>query len=144
MAYAKILKARENIFSVQGCFLQGVCWVPILPTSRLIRSLAISYRLAPASSLWNPVPRGIQLENIAVNVGIFPIGIDTRSLNIKRQDPEVAQWVQVLKKYAGMRLIVARDKLDYIEGVRQKVVAFEALPESLSRMARRGANANIA
>ena len=71
-------------------------------------------------------PKGIQLENTAVNVGIFPIGIDTKTLNVKRQDPEVAQWVQVLKeKYAGMKLIVAREKLDYIKGVRQKMLAFE-------------------
>ena len=71
-------------------------------------------------------PKGIQLENTAVNVGIFPIGIDIKSLNIKRQDPEVAQWVKELKdKYAGMKLIVARDKLDYIKGVRQKMLAFE-------------------
>ncbi|KAF9306781.1 hypothetical protein BGZ74_003338 [Mortierella antarctica] len=71
-------------------------------------------------------PKGIQLENTAVNIGIFPIGIDTKSLNVKRQDPDVAQWVKVLKeKYAGKKLIVARDKMDYIKGVRQKMLAFE-------------------
>ncbi|KAF9159812.1 hypothetical protein DFQ26_006154, partial [Actinomortierella ambigua] len=71
-------------------------------------------------------PKGIQLENTAVNIGIFPIGIDTQTLNIKRKDPEVAQWVKLLKeKYAGLKLIVARDKLDYIKGVRQKMLAFE-------------------
>lgn len=38
----------------------------------------------------------------------------------------MAKWVGVLKeKYAGMKLIVARDKLDYIKGVRQKMLAFE-------------------
>ncbi|KAF9205719.1 hypothetical protein BGZ49_003654 [Haplosporangium sp. Z 27] len=52
--------------------------------------------------------------------------IDTKSLNVKRQDPEVANWVKMLReKYAGMKLIVARDKLDYIKGVRQKMLAFE-------------------
>ncbi|KAG0076071.1 hypothetical protein BGZ93_002644 [Podila epicladia] len=71
-------------------------------------------------------PKGIQLENTAVNIGIFPIGIDTKSLNVKRQDPDVAQWAKVLKeKYAGKKLIVARDKMDYIKGVRQKMLAFE-------------------
>ncbi|KAG0239206.1 hypothetical protein BGX31_002981 [Mortierella sp. GBA43] len=71
-------------------------------------------------------PKGIQLENTVVNVGIFPIGIDMKGLNTKRQDPEVAQWVKELKeKYTGMKLIVARDKLDYIKGVRQKMLAFE-------------------
>ena len=29
------------------------------------------------------------------------------------------------EKYAGKKLIVARDKLDYIKGVRQKLLAFE-------------------
>ncbi|KAF8918805.1 hypothetical protein BGZ58_004759, partial [Dissophora ornata] len=71
-------------------------------------------------------PKGIQLENTTVNVGIFPIGIDTKSLNVKRQDPEVTKWAEMLKeKYAGMKLVVARDKLDYIKGVRQKMLAFE-------------------
>ncbi|KAG0214515.1 hypothetical protein BGX28_001969, partial [Mortierella sp. GBA30] len=52
--------------------------------------------------------------------------IDTQSLNVKRQDPEVVKWAQVLReKYAGLKLIVARDKLDYIKGVRQKMLAFE-------------------
>ncbi|KAF9315711.1 hypothetical protein BG003_002709 [Podila horticola] len=71
-------------------------------------------------------PNGIQLENTAVNVGIFPIGIDTQSLALKRKDPEVAQWVKEIKdRYSGMKLIVARDKLDYVKGVRQKMLAFE-------------------
>lgn len=29
------------------------------------------------------------------------------------------------EKYAGKKLIVARDKLDYVKGVRQKMLAFE-------------------
>lgn len=34
--------------------------------------------------------------------------------------------VEMLKeKYGGKKLIVARDKLDYIKGVRQKMLAFE-------------------
>ncbi|KAG0358780.1 hypothetical protein BG005_001848 [Podila minutissima] len=71
-------------------------------------------------------PKGIQLENTAVNVSIFPIGIDTQSLAVKRKDPEVAQWVKEIKeRYSGMKLIVARDKLDYVKGVRQKMLAFE-------------------
>src|SRR5688572_17058705 len=66
-------------------------------------------------------------EKLTRYVAINPLlGIDTKSLNVKRQDPEVAKWVEVLKeKYAGLKLIVARDKLDYIKGVRQKMLAFE-------------------
>ena len=61
---------------------------------------------------------------------------------MKRQDPEVAKWVQVLKeKYAGMKLVVARDKMDYIKGVRQKMLAFERFlimyPEYLGKVTKK-------
>ncbi|GAC98659.1 glycosyltransferase [Pseudozyma hubeiensis SY62] len=72
-------------------------------------------------------PKGVQLEGSFVNVAPFPIGIDVRSLNAKRQDPEVSECVaQLRQKYAGKRIIVGRDKLDWIKGVRQKLLAFEA------------------
>uniref|UniRef100_V5GIT4 Uncharacterized protein n=1 Tax=Kalmanozyma brasiliensis (strain GHG001) TaxID=1365824 RepID=V5GIT4_KALBG len=72
-------------------------------------------------------PKGVQLEGSLVTVAPFPIGIDVRSLNAKRQDPEVSEWVAQLRdKYAGKRIIVGRDKLDWIKGVRQKLLAFEA------------------
>ncbi|KAH9476749.1 Putative alpha,alpha-trehalose-phosphate synthase [UDP-forming] 106 kDa subunit [Psilocybe cubensis] len=65
-----------------------------------------------------------------VDVGVFPMGIDVRQLHIRRREPEVAEWVQVLKqRYAGMKLVVGRDKLDEIQGVRHKLVAFETFLE---------------
>ncbi|KAL0087598.1 glycosyltransferase family 20 protein [Phycomyces blakesleeanus] len=71
-------------------------------------------------------PTGIQMDSHYVSVGIYPIGIDVEALNRKRADPDVGRWVSMLKdKYAGKKLIVARDKLDYIKGVRQKLLAFE-------------------
>jgi trehalose 6-phosphate synthase complex regulatory subunit len=45
---------------------------------------------------------------------------------IYRKDPEVLEWIGVLReKYNGKKLVVARDKLDYVKGVRQKMLAFE-------------------
>ncbi|KAI9248200.1 glycosyltransferase family 20-domain-containing protein [Sporodiniella umbellata] len=71
-------------------------------------------------------PTGIQLDTHYCSVGIHPIGIDLEALNRKILNPEVSHWVTKLKeKYGGKRLIVARDKLDYIKGVRQKLLAFE-------------------
>ena len=36
------------------------------------------------------------------------------------------EWIEVLReKYNGKKLVVARDKLDYVKGVRQKMLAFE-------------------
>ncbi|TKY86038.1 hypothetical protein EX895_004863 [Sporisorium graminicola] len=72
-------------------------------------------------------PKGVQLEGSFVTIAPFPIGIDVRSLNAKRRDPEVSEWVaQLRQKYAGKRIIVGRDKMDWIKGVRQKLLAFEA------------------
>ena len=69
---------------------------------------------------------GLQLEDRFVNVSTFPIGIDPVSLSAKRADPEVLNHIDRIKdKYPDKKLIVARDKLDHVRGVRQKLLAFE-------------------
>lgn len=71
-------------------------------------------------------PEGVQLEDRFVGVAEFPIGVDLDTLNVRRQEPEVADWIQrMLSKYADKQLIVARDKLDHVRGVRQKLLAYE-------------------
>ncbi|THH21691.1 hypothetical protein EUX98_g8296 [Antrodiella citrinella] len=76
------------------------------------------------------LPKGIQMEDRFVDVGVFPIGIDVKALTEKRRDPEVTEWVKVLRqRYAGMKLIVGRDKLDEIQGVRHKLQAFASFLE---------------
>ena len=80
------------------------------------------------------LPRGIQTEERFVDVAAIPIGIDVVALSEKRyvasvitstsalvligvrRNPEVSHWVQVLRqRYAGMKLIVGRDKLDEVQ-----------------------------
>ncbi|RMD40472.1 hypothetical protein DV735_g4674, partial [Chaetothyriales sp. CBS 134920] len=70
---------------------------------------------------------GILLEDGRfVHVGTFPIGIDPKGFEERRSLPEVGEWVQeIAEKYSGKRLIVARDQLDSIRGVRQKLLAYE-------------------
>ncbi|CAO1616127.1 unnamed protein product [Parajaminaea phylloscopi] len=71
-------------------------------------------------------PKGVQAETFFTTVSSFPIGIDPRCLNAKRADPDVAEWVSKLtERYEGKKVIVGRDKLDWIRGVRQKLLAFE-------------------
>lgn len=71
-------------------------------------------------------PKGVQSQTFFTTVSSFPIGIDPRSLNAKRSDPDVAEWVNKLtERYEGRKVIVGRDKLDWIRGVRQKLLAFE-------------------
>ncbi|KAJ2991042.1 hypothetical protein NUW58_g2668 [Xylaria curta] len=70
--------------------------------------------------------QGIQLEDRFVDVTHTAIGIDPVSLNLHRQDPEVMKWVNIMRdRYKGKKIIVARDKLDLVRGVRQKLLAFE-------------------
>lgn len=69
---------------------------------------------------------GVQLENRFVNVWSSPIGIDPKALAVARDEPEVQEWIKIMQnRYQGKRVIVARDKLDNIRGVRQKLLAFE-------------------
>jgi len=70
--------------------------------------------------------RGVQLARSFVTVAPFPIGIDVNTLNRRRNDPEVHEWVvRLQERFAGKHVIVGRDKLDWIKGVREKLIAFE-------------------
>lgn len=61
-----------------------------------------------------------------VHTGKFPMGIDVSTLEDRRSESEVAQWIETIsQKYKGKRIIAARDKLDAIRGVRQKLLAYE-------------------
>ncbi|KAJ1655826.1 Trehalose-6-P synthase/phosphatase complex subunit [Dispira simplex] len=71
-------------------------------------------------------PKGIHLPGSDVSVGIFPIGIDPDALKAKKNKLEVQEMAAFLReKYAGKKVIIGRDKLDHVKGVRQKLLAFE-------------------
>lgn len=64
-------------------------------------------------------PKGIQVDGRGgfVTVGTFPIGIDVAQLNERRLEPDVGEWVSRLReRYEGKKIIVGRDKLDFIKG----------------------------
>ncbi|KIW62074.1 trehalose-phosphatase [Exophiala xenobiotica] len=61
-----------------------------------------------------------------VHVNTCPIGIDPKVVDQQRGSPEVLDWVKTItEKYRGKRIIVGRDKLDNIRGVRQKILSYE-------------------
>ena len=69
---------------------------------------------------------GVQLEHHFVNVVSHPIGINPVAVNEARQEADVQQWIEDIKeRYKDKLLIVARDKLDNVHGVRQKLLAYE-------------------
>ncbi|KAL2134995.1 hypothetical protein VTI74DRAFT_10130 [Chaetomium olivicolor] len=71
-------------------------------------------------------PDGLQLEDRFVDVVNLPIGIDPVSLSQHREEAEVKKWLDIMReRYAGKKLIVARDKLDHVRGVRQKLLSYE-------------------
>ncbi|KAG0125771.1 glycosyltransferase family 20-domain-containing protein [Tuber indicum] len=69
---------------------------------------------------------GLELDDRFVNVISLPIGVNPVQLEEKRKEERVQEWLDTLKtRYAGKKLLVARDKLDGVRGVRQKMLAFE-------------------
>ena len=69
---------------------------------------------------------GVQLEDHFVNVTYQPIGINPSAIQEARQADDVRDWIQdIQEKYKDKLLVVARDKLDYVHGVRQKLLSFE-------------------
>lgn len=70
--------------------------------------------------------KGVQLDDHFVNVISMPIGINLEAVNEERASREVHEWIsKISEKYAGKRIIVARDKLDSISGVRHKLLSYE-------------------
>lgn len=71
-------------------------------------------------------PDGLELDDRFVDVVNLAIGIDPEALEQIRRDEEVRRWIHILQdRYRGKKLIVARDKLDHVRGVRQKLLAYE-------------------
>lgn len=71
-------------------------------------------------------PKGIQMGENFVDVEVFGIGIDVESLDYRRSAPEVDEWANSLReRYGDTKLIVARDKLDEVKGLKHKLLSFE-------------------
>ncbi|KAK5943436.1 Trehalose-6-P synthase/phosphatase complex subunit [Knufia obscura] len=61
-----------------------------------------------------------------IDVFTVPMGIDIAAMNIRRQLPEVKDHMKELsEKFHGKRLIVSRDKLDGIHGIKHKLKGYE-------------------
>jgi trehalose-6-phosphate synthase len=61
-----------------------------------------------------------------VAVGIFPVGIDFASVDEMRHRPTVqARAAELRALFVSKKVVLGRDKLDYIGGVPHKLMAFE-------------------
>jgi trehalose 6-phosphate synthase/phosphatase len=92
----------------------------------LTNTRVISSSPAAACSTSKQKLGGIQLEDRFVDVISMTLRIDPVVLSARREDPEVRRWLDVVKeRYPGMKLIFARDKMDYARGVRQNLLSYE-------------------
>ncbi|KAI6013261.1 glycosyltransferase family 20-domain-containing protein [Pisolithus marmoratus] len=116
-------------FQYAGRFGQTVSRIPAYES--LPKGIQVEGPVAPASTgrdaekKWNDSAEGRKGKEKGrfVDVGVFPMGIDVKS---QREEPEVQYWVQLLRqRYAGMKLIVGRDKLDEIQVGVHLLEAFE-------------------
>ncbi|RQM07602.1 hypothetical protein DH86_00002067 [Scytalidium sp. 3C] len=71
-------------------------------------------------------PNGVEFKGKYVNIAAFPIGIDPEKFVDALETQKVKDRIAVLEqKFAGVKLIVGVDRLDYIKGVPQKLHALE-------------------
>ncbi|KAJ2483038.1 Trehalose-6-P synthase/phosphatase complex subunit [Coemansia sp. RSA 2320] len=72
-------------------------------------------------------PSGIVLERGHVAVGQYAMGLDPVGVEEKWSNASVGELIEFLtEKYAGKHLLVGRDKLDHVKGVRQKLLGYES------------------
>ena len=75
-------------------------------------------------------PDSLDVGGRRVGIGVDPIGIDTLGFREALEDPESARLLaQLDEQYAGRKLILGVERLDYTKGIPQKLVAFERLLE---------------
>ncbi|KAJ2040204.1 Trehalose-6-P synthase/phosphatase complex subunit [Coemansia sp. RSA 376] len=72
-------------------------------------------------------PSGVMLERGHVVVGQYAMGLDPVGVEEKWSNASVGELIEFLnEKYAGKYLLVGRDKLDHVKGVRQKLLGYES------------------
>ncbi|ORX62032.1 hypothetical protein DM01DRAFT_1379888 [Hesseltinella vesiculosa] len=73
-------------------------------------------------------PDGVKWEGHFCQVCTIPIGIDVEEVEQRKANQGVTPKIQAIAEmYQGKRILVARDKLDLVKGVLQKLAAFEKL-----------------
>ncbi|KAJ2786097.1 Trehalose-6-P synthase/phosphatase complex subunit [Coemansia javaensis] len=71
-------------------------------------------------------PSGLTIGGRHVAVGQYAMGLDAASVESKWSKASVGELIEFLgQKYAGKHVLVGRDKLDHVKGVRQKMLGYE-------------------
>lgn len=74
---------------------------------------------------------GIIHNGVFTRVNTIPVGIDAPSLKEDLMSPAVVKWEKLIReRWKDLLLIVSRDKLDKLRGIKQKLLAYEAFLKS--------------
>ncbi|HEY4348699.1 MAG TPA: bifunctional alpha,alpha-trehalose-phosphate synthase (UDP-forming)/trehalose-phosphatase [Gaiellaceae bacterium] len=77
-----------------------------------------------------PTAEAIEYDDRTVGIGVHPIGIDVKSFLGTLADPETAAvQAELEQQYAGKKLVLGVERLDYTKGIPQKLDAFERILE---------------
>ncbi len=75
-------------------------------------------------------PDSLELESRRVGIGVDPIGIDVAGFREALADEETVRLhAQLEEQYAGRRLVLGVERLDYTKGIPQKLLAYERFLE---------------
>ncbi len=76
-------------------------------------------------------PKAIRMSSRKVQLSVLPIGIDPAEIREMAESREARQELASLQStYAGKKIIVGVDRLDYTKGIPAKLLAFEQLLKS--------------
>lgn len=76
-------------------------------------------------------PEKITLNSHDAWLGVLPIGIEPEELQKAARSPEVMEEYEHLReRYAGKKVVVGVDRLDYTKGLPHKLIAFQEFLES--------------
>ncbi len=72
--------------------------------------------------------RALALQSRRVHLEVLPIGIDPKEMRDLLRTPEARkEQTELERTFAGKRLVVGVDRLDYTKGIPQKLLAFEEM-----------------
>lgn len=75
-------------------------------------------------------PESMRLPTHQARLEVLPIGIDPKEIEAAKARPEVEdEYAQLRAQYAGKKVVLGVDRLDYTKGLPQKLLAFEELLE---------------
>ena len=125
----RLLPAREDV--LRG--LLGADYVSFQVTDYARHFRSSCLRILGIDS----TPDSIELDGREIGIGVDPIGIDTAGFVETLRDPETARLLAELdEQYAGRKLVLGVERLDYTKGIPHKLLAFERLLEREPERAR--------